>query len=288
MAPFPLLLVVTASLTHATWNLLAKRAAPAGPIFVCAYNLVSCAAYAPWMLFRLSRSLSTPTASAILILLVSGTVHLAYSLVLQRGYQNAELSIVYPVARGIGPTLSTIAAVLILGEAPHGRAWAGLALVLIGIAFIATQGDISAFRRPEGQSGVRWGAITGSLIAGYTVTDAYAVRTIGFAPVILDWFSNALRFMVLAPLATTNRSATRECLRLFWREAVAVGLLSPLGYILILAALASGAPLSQIAPMREMSMMVGALLGMFFLGERVSSWRLGGCGILIVGVVLLS
>lgn len=67
-----------------------------------------------------------------------------------------------------------------------------------------------------------------------------------------------------------------------------MGLLSPLSYILVLAALTGGAPLSLVAPMREMSMMVGALMGMLILREAVGRWRLLGCGVVISGVILLS
>lgn len=72
-----------------------------------------------------------------------------------------------------------------------------------------------------------------------------------------------------------------------WLPAVTVGVLSPLAYILVLMALGMGAPLSVVAPTREMSMMVGALLGMLVLHEVVGRWRLVGCLVLIVGVVLL-
>jgi uncharacterized membrane protein len=65
-------------------------------------------------------------------------------------------------------------------------------------------------------------------------------------------------------------------------------LLSPLSYILVLAALSGGAPLSLVAPLREMSMMVGALMGMLILREPVGFWRLAGCGVLVTGVILLS
>ena len=72
-----------------------------------------------------------------------------------------------------------------------------------------------------------------------------------------------------------------------WPFAVGVGLLSPLSYILVLAALDMGAPLSVVAPAREMSMMVGALFGMVILREPVGPWRLLGCLVLIAGVILL-
>lgn len=184
--------------------------------------------------------------------------------------------------------LSTLGAFLILGEMPSGRGVLGLLFVVGGIGLIATQGDLSAFRRPGGQSGVRWGAATGGLIASYTVVDAYAVKTLGIAPVMLDWFSNLLRFFLLAPLVAANPRRAIEAMRGHWRIALGVGLLSPLSYILVLAALTAGAPLSLVAPMREMSMMVGALLGMLVLHEKVGPWRLAGCSVLIAGVIFLS
>ncbi|WP_313394060.1 DMT family transporter [Sphingobium yanoikuyae] len=289
MAIASLLLVVLASFIHASWNFLSKRAASVGPIFVFAYNLIACIAYAPWVLYLLMRGDGIAwTWIGVGFLLLSGLIHLAYSLCLQRGYQVADLSVIYPIARGTGPMLSTLGAFLILGETPSGQGVAGLLLVVAGIGLIATQGDLSAFRRPGGQSGVRWGTATGGLIAAYTVVDAYAVKALGIAPVVLDWFSNLLRFFLLAPLAIANPRRAIDAMRGYWWIAVGVGLLSPLSYILVLAALTSGAPLSLVAPMREMSMMVGALMGMVILREKVGLWRLAGCGLLIAGVIVLS
>ncbi|MBV9562835.1 MAG: EamA family transporter [Bradyrhizobium sp.] len=289
MAIASLLLVVIASFVHASWNLLAKRAASVGPIFVFAYNLIACVVYAPWVLYLLGKGDGiawSPMGVGFIVL--SGFIHLAYSLCLQRGYQIADLSVVYPIARGTGPMLSTLGAFLILGEIPSGHGVIGLLLVVAGIGLITTQGDLSAFTRPRGQSGVRWGITTGGLIASYTVVDAYTVKALGIAPVLLDWFSNLLRFFLLAPLVIADPRRAIDAMRGYWWLAVGVGLLSPLSYILVLAALRSGAPLSLVAPMREMSMMVGALMGMLILREKVGSWRLLGCGVLIVGVILLS
>jgi drug/metabolite transporter (DMT)-like permease len=159
--------------------------------------------------------------------------------------------------------------------------------VVIGIGLIATQGNLAAFRRPGGQAGLRWGAATGLLIAAYTVVDAYGVKTLGIQPVVLDWCSNLLRFFLLAPVVLREPKRARELMRGRWLLAVGVGLLSSLSYILVLAALNMGAPLSVVAPTREMSMMIGALFGMVILREAVGAWRLVGCLVLIAGVVLL-
>jgi len=128
---------------------------------------------------------------------------------------------------------------------------------------------------------------TGSLIAGYTVVDGYGVKLLGIHPVILDWFSNFLRFFMLAPMVLHNSARARQAMRGRWWLAIGVGVLSPLFYILVLSAIDLGAPLSLVAPAREMSMMVGAMFGMFILGEPLNAWRIGGCLLLIVGVVLL-
>lgn len=289
MAFASLLLVVLASIIHASWNLLAKRAASVGPRFVFAYNLIACVAYAPWVFYLLVRGDGIVwTWAGGGFLLLSGLIHLAYSLCLQRGYQVAELSVVYPIARGTGPLLSTLGAVAMLGETPSGLGLAGVFLVVAGIGLIATQGDFSAFRRPGGQAGVRWGTATGALIASYTVADAYAVKTLGIAPVMLDWASNLLRFCLLAPFVLADPRRAFAAMRGYWGIALGVGLLSPQSYILVLVALTSGAPLSLVAPMREMSMMVSALMGVLILRERVGPWRLAGCGALIGGVILLA
>ena len=283
-----LALVVLASFIHAGWNLLAKRAAPAGPVFVLAYSLIACIAYAPWVLYLLAQGRIGWTGPGIGFLLLSGLIHLAYNLCLQRGYQLADLSVVYPVARGTGPLLSSIGAFLILGETPRASGLLGLVLVVAGIWLIATQGRLAAFSRPGGQAGIRWGTATGGLIASYTVVDAYAVKVLGIAPVVLDWVSNLLRVCLLMPLVIANPRRAAGAMRGYWGLALGVGLLSPLSYILVLAALSAGAPLSLVAPMREMSMMLGALMGMLILREAVGPWRLVGCAVLILGVILLS
>ncbi|MGD9846984.1 MAG: EamA family transporter, partial [Variibacter sp.] len=281
-------LVVLASFVHATWNLLAKRAASVGPVFVFVYNLIACVAYAPWVIYLVAHGATITSWVAAIVVLLSAIIHLAYSLCLQRGYQLADLSVVYPVARGTGPMLATVGAILFLGESPTGQSLSGLAAVVVGIGLIATQGDLSAFRRPGGQAGVRWGTATGGLIASYTVVDAYAVKDLGVAPVVLDWLNNLLRFFFLAPLVIAAPRRAWTAMQGYWVLALGVGLLSPLSYIFVLIALDMGAPLSVVAPMREMSMMVGALMGMVILREDVGRWRLIGCAILVVGVILLS
>ena len=216
MSLLPLTLVILAAFIHATWNLLAKRASAAGPAFVFAYNVVACVAYLPWVgwvLVHHAQVWSWPVAGCLVL---SALIHLAYSLCLQRGYQVADLSVVYPIARGTGPLLSSIGAFILLRETPSAQGILGLLAVVAGIGFISTQGDLSAFRKPRGLDGVRWGTATGSLIAGYTVVDGYGVKLLGIHPVVLDWFTNFIRFCILAPIVMSNWAQAKARMKGYW------------------------------------------------------------------------
>ncbi|HTI30565.1 MAG TPA: DMT family transporter [Sphingomonas sp.] len=280
-----LALVILAALIHATWNLFAKRAAHAGPAFILAYSLISSIAYAPVAIWMIAQGELPWTVAALGFVALGGVLHIAYNLALQRGYRVADLSVVYPVARGTGPALSSIGAFLLLGEVPDGRGLAGLLAVIAGIALIATDGRLAKFREPGAMRGIQWGLITGALIASYSVADGYAVKVLLIAPLVLDWATNVFRSALIAPAARGN---WRSAMAGHWRGAWVIGLLSPLGYILVLTALRWGAPLHIVAPTRETSMMIGTLFGMVFLGEPVGKFRLLGCAILVGGVVLLA
>jgi uncharacterized membrane protein len=105
--------------------------------------------------------------------------------------------------------------------------------------------------------------------------------------VLLDWFSNFLRLFLLGPVMLRKPAQMMKAMQGYWWLAVGVGLFSPLSYILVLTAVDMGAPLSLVAPAREMSMMIGAIFGMLILGEPVNIWRVAGCATIIAGVVLL-
>lgn len=288
MSVYPLALVVLAALIHATWNLLAKRAASAGPAFVFFSSAAASALYVPWVVWELTTGAMAWSLPIVACIVVSGALHLAYSLCLQRGYQVADLSVVYPIARGSGPLLASIGAFVLLGEPPSLAGLAGLVAIVSGILMISTDGRLSKFGEPEAVRGVRWGTATGGLIASYTVVDGYGVKLLGIHPVVLDWFGIATRLLMLLPWLVRHRREAVERMRGHWWLAIAVGALSPLSYILVLQALRLGAPLSVVAPVREMSMMVGALFGIVILGERASPWRITGCAVLMAGVVLLA
>jgi drug/metabolite transporter (DMT)-like permease len=264
-----LLLVIVAAICHTSWNLLAKRAAHVGPAFVFAYGLCATILFAPWVLWVLIFEQNDWNWSILGCILLSGMLHLAYSLSLQRGYQVADLSVVYPISRGTGPFLATIGAILFLREPATLLGLGGMISVVAGVLMIATQGQIKRLLKPEATIGLRWGLLVGLLIAAYTLVDAYGVKVLAIAPVLFDWSTTVSRTLMMLPHMARQPKRSWQTMRGYWPVAWAVGALSPLGYILVLYALRDGAPVSLVAPAREMSMLLVTLAGLYILREPV-------------------
>lgn len=288
MSASALILVIAAAICHATWNLLNKKAAHVGPAFVFAYGFCSVIVYLPWVLWILLYEEQTWSFAAIACIALSGLLHLAYSLCLQKGYQLADISVVYPVARGIGPLLSTFGALILMGEPATIHSVGGMFMVVLGVLLIATQGNIRRLFRPEAIVGVRWGILIGGLIALYTLVDAYGVKALMIAPVLFDWATCLTKTLMMLPHTARTPRQAWEQMRGHWLLAWTIGTLSPLGYILVLYALQNGASVSLVAPAREMSMLLVTLAGLYLLREPVGKGRLFGCIAIGAGVALLA
>jgi uncharacterized membrane protein len=281
-------LVVCAAALHASWNLISKKAAAAAGHFVFSYRLLSAILYAPWVAYILWTDGMNWSAPVVFFIVLSSVLHLAYSLCLQWGYRAADLSVVYPIARGTGPLLSSLGAFIWLGETPTTPGLLGIIAIVIGILLIASGGNLRRFAGPGAWVGVRWGLFIGLFIAAYTVADAYSVKVLLIAPVVLDWLSASGNALIMAPRAWLRRDQLVLQMRGKWGYALAVGAMSPMAYILVLYALQKGGQVSLVAPLREMSLMLATVAGFFILKEQASVARVLGCAVIVAGVVLLS
>lgn len=277
-------LVVAAAFAHAGWNFFAKRAGSAGAGFVWLTATCSAVLYLPVAVGALLLFGVPPLGDWVLGVLVSAVVHLAYFLLLQRGYAVGDMSVVYPLARGTGPMLAMLIAVLVLGERPGWLGVAGGLLVIAGVLVIGLSDGLP--RSGASLAGVGFGVLTGSLIAIYTVWDAYAVTGLALSPLLYDWANNFARSGLLALYAARRR----EQIAAVWSEhraaVLTVALLSPLAYILVLFAMQL-APVSLVAPARELSIVIAGLLAWRFLGESQPGRRMAGALVVLTGVVLL-
>lgn len=283
MSVLAIALVLIAAVLHATWNYLAKRCYGGVP-FVWLYGTIAMLVYAPLALILIATTPITFGATQLAILLGTALLHLIYFLLLTRGYQVADLSLVYPLARGTGPLLATIGAILLLGEQPTVLALAGATLIGVGI-FILT-GDPRKLRQAGAGQGIRFALMTGTMIAIYTLWDKQAVAVYLIPPLLLDWGSNVTHSIALLPLVRPRWMAVQREWHDHRFRVIAVAILSPLAYILVLTAL-SFSPVSYVAPMRESSVLIGALMGARLLAEGDTRRRATGAAVIVAGVIAI-
>ncbi len=281
-------LVVVAALLHASWNFLLKKSG--GGIGVLALSAVTATTLlTPFAIYLIAQGFSF-TPAIIGMLVGSGLIHLAYFLLLDRAYRGStgggntqgggDLSVVYPLARATGPLLAIIAATLFFGERMTPIAVCGA--LLIGASAILLTGNVAKLLSRDAKSGAGFALLCGSMIACYTVWDKQAVAVFLIPPIIFDWGANVVRIMIMVPLAHQREPGAMSLAWQNHRKAViAIGILSPLSYILVLTAMVF-TPVSYVAPARELSILFAALIGTQILKEGDTARRT----IAAIGMVL--
>ena len=291
MPPLALALVLTAAICHATWNLVAKRAG-GGSHFVLMGALLVAVVWLPaalWVGVDVAWQWGWLEWA---VLAVSALLHVLYFRTLLHGYAVSDLTVVYPVARGSGPLLSSVGAVFVLGETISALGALGALAVVTGVFLVAGGPQLlRQVQQPEQRQrvhrGLAWGALTGVFIALYTVVDGYAVKVLLLSPILVDYVGNVLRIPVLLPVALRDRAGFRAAWQAQWRAALFVAVLGPFSYVLVLYAVRL-APLSHVAPAREVSMLFAAIVGGTLLGESDRGLRLLGAGAIAAGVAALA
>lgn len=290
MSATALTLVLTAAVLHAIWNIAAKRvAALGGYVFVFAYAAVSALLWLPVGLLVLAVEGSGVTRLLLLASALSGAMHIGYGLILQTGYRKGDLSVVYPVARGTGPLLTMLFAIVVLTERPGTIAVAGGFVVIAGVAVVAAARPSvpTAHQRRSASIGVRWGALTGLAIASYTLWDDHSMSSLALLPIPYFAFSTTWQSLFMLPGMRHKSADLVRVSKTCWREILCVAVLSPLAYVLVLQAMTT-TPVALVAPARESSIVVGSLLAWKLFHEPAPLRKLAGAVVVLAGITLIA
>jgi drug/metabolite transporter (DMT)-like permease len=283
--PAAIVLVLLAAFCHAGWNLMAKRLSGYDEVaFLWLAGVCSAVLYGPIALIVVLLQRPVFGWAQLGFILGSSVLHLAYFLLLQRGYRSGDLSLVYPLARGTGPMLSSLAAVLFFGERPGAWGTAGILLIGAGVFALGLPD-----KRLTSLTAVWFGLATGLFIAAYTIWDKHAVSALAIPPLVFDWGGDLGRVSMLTPIALRGRR--RGTIHTLWtkhrRYLLACSVMMPLSYILVLTALRFS-DVSAIAPAREISVLIGVILGGRLLAEGDLPRRLLAAGAIATGVVAIA
>jgi drug/metabolite transporter (DMT)-like permease len=260
---------------HASWNALLKGGGDrlhSVTVMALTASLFS----AVWMFF-----LPAPLAASWVYIGLSVAIHVVYNLLLVLAYRHGDPGVTYPIARGSSPLLVAAGAAVIAGERLDAFTLLGIALVCVGIFGLARDARGSNLSRV-----IVPAVLTGVTIAAYTVVDGLGSRAAGNAGAYAAWLF-LLNGLSMVPVWAWRREAgSRIRLDAGTLRSAAGGVVSLAAYGIVIWA-ASISPMGPVSALRESSVVVAAVLGRLFLGERMGSWRLVACLVVASGAVCI-
>lgn len=278
-------LVLCAAVIHAAWNALAKRAHHP-TVFLWSSVAVATLVLAPLGL-RYVPAEGIPS-SAIPFVIATTLIHAVYFYALARGYASGgDLSLVYPIARGLGVALVPVTALLLLDERPSPLGAAGVALVVAGIAAISLASREGGLRGNKYRlaRGTGWAVLTGLTIAAYSLVDKVGVSRLHPLPYL--GLLGVGMTLVLVPVVWRARAALVHEWRVNWRAILVASTLNLTSYLLVLFAFRL-AKTGYVVAAREASIVLSVLIGWLWLGESGPGRRLVGAAVVLAGVACVA
>ena len=277
-----LILTLLSAVLHAVWNYWLKRSQDrATVIFGAGYITVA---------LGLPAHLAWGHPSALwgpvgLWVVLSAVIHYAYRALLAATYDRAELSQSYPVVRS-APILVALGAVLLLDEKIPALGWFGIFTTVAGI-YVLYHKELSGLGRGGSLRGLGYAAATMLSITCYSLVDKKGVSLGAVHPAEFFYCYDAL--LSLLYTATLRRARIRALGVVYRQElgrTVGIALLEPLSYILILSAFTM-APVSYVVSVRQVSVVLAAVLGVVLLREQAGPSRVAGAALVVAGIALL-
>lgn len=208
--------------------------------------------------------------------------HVAYYYLMINAYRTGDLSLVYPLMRGVAPLITAVLGIFWLRELPAGVAWAGMVLISLGVVLLALR---SADHAPS-RSAIGFALANAFVIAAYSIIDGTGARLAGTAWGYIVWLFVLDSIPFTAYMLATRRS---EFVRAMWdrrRNGMLGGGLSAGAYAISVWAMTQ-APVALVASLRETSVLFATLIGARLLRERLTPRRWAGVAAVVFGVIAL-
>ena len=269
------LIVLLATIMHATWNGMVKKhpdkvVAVSGVVF----GHVPCSIIA--IIF-----FPAPSIECIPYIIVSAIIHQSYHWYLLSSYQIGDLTTVYPIARGSGPLVATLIAISILGLALDNLIILSICLICLGIMFLG-------FYDQKGKKKskiIQYSLFTGFFIGLYSLVDGYGARVSLSSLTYISWsfILSAILFpFVLKIKKQVNvfKKVMNKGKQIFWIG----GTLSFAIYSIVVWAFTK-APIPMVGVLRETSIFFSIFIGYFFLQEKITTIKIVSIVLILVGVI---
>jgi drug/metabolite transporter (DMT)-like permease len=270
------LAVLLAALLHASWNAMIKAG---GDVLHDTAGIVFGAMliFLPFVFI-----VPLPPKQAWPFIVASVTVHLAYYWLMISAYRVGDLSLVYPLMRGVAPLITAVAGIVVLGEMPPGIAWFGMLLISAGVFALSFR----ALGHAPSRSAVTFALANAAVIALYTLIDGHGARVAGNAWSYIVWLFVLDGIPFTLWMLANRRQTFIAHVRSRRRRVLVGGGLSGAAYAISVWAMTQ-APVALVASLRETSVLFATLIGARMLNERLSRRRWSGVIAVVLGVIAL-
>ena len=223
-----------------------------------------------------------PDIKVIPFILVSTIIHWGYYYSLTTAYKFGDLSLIYPIARGISPIIVTVFAFFWINERLSWGEMGGVLLISSGILFLG----LRSLSNEKSIPALVFSLTTGVLIAAYSVTDGFGVRLTENPLSYIAWLFIAEGFVVFYIFGRFKvrllTSSFSEIMLGFF-----AGVISTIAYGLALYA-KSLAPLGIVTALRETSVIIATLIGVVWFKEKPIGYRIAAASIVFSGILFLT
>jgi drug/metabolite transporter (DMT)-like permease len=281
MPVLAILLLLTSAFLHALWNLLLKRSQE--KYSAMGWQVLISGVFAFFLLIFTG----FPPRSMWWFALISMALEAVYFILLSNAYSDHDFSLVYPIARGTAPAFLMLWSILFLRETPTTGGILGIGMVVMGMVIIGATSLIQSRGSRLHVKGVLTALAVALVISLYTLIDGTAVKSGPPLPYDLTMF-------MLVPVLTTTYNIRRFGWKHFaaaWNgpriPLILAAVLGVVAYLLALIAY-TFAPLSYSGAIREVSVVIGALLGWQFLEEKMGGTRVLGSIVIFVGILVIA
>ena len=275
-----LVLILASAIFHASWNIVLKSATDKFAVTIW-LGIMGAVLVLPGLYW-----VGWPEPAVLPWILISITIHVVYQFSLQKSYDVAPFSVIYPISRGTGPMIVAFFGAMLLGDQLTMLGFVGVALISFGILSM-TRPEPNELQHPEKLfKHVLMALGLGLMIGTYTLIDASGVRA-GTTPFNFIVWGNILYATAYTALGIFKRRGLLiSDLRASAKVGLSVGIVANSGYIMALLAFNYGV-VGEIAALRELSIIFAALFGYLFLSEKIGMRRIRAAVIITVGTIVL-
>lgn len=268
--------VLLAALLHAAWNAMIKGGRDV--LLDTAAIVVGAGIVAIPFLFVMP----VPARESWPYIAASVTTHVAYYYLMINAYRTGDLSLVYPLMRGVAPLITAVLGIFWLRELPAGVAWAGMLLISAGVVLLALR---SADHAPS-RAAIGFALANAVVIAAYSIIDGTGARLAGNAWGYIVWLFVLDTIPFAVYMLVTRRGAFVQAMWERRRNGMIGGGLSAGAYAISVWAMTQ-APVALVASLRETSVLFATLIGARLLRERLTPRRWAGVAAVVFGVIAL-